>query len=184
MNTIEVERWAPVFGYEGFYDVSTLGRVRSIMRTVQIGSNLRTARGGPVSPILGSRGYYVVNLTANGKRRQLFLHKLVLEAFVSRRPDGMEACHNDGNRLNCSLENLRWDTRSGNHKDKRKHGTWQVGEKANNSKLTEEVVIEIRRRGLSAVRAQREYGLSRTNAKRIVRGDTWWYLNEQQSDDS
>lgn len=182
MNNIELERWAPVLGYEGIYEVSTFGRVRSLARTVRIGMNSRTVGGVFVSPILGSRGYFVVNFTAYGKRKQHFLHKLVLEAFIGPRPDGMEACHNDGSRINCSLKNLRWDTRSGNHKDKREHGTWQVGEKANNSKLTEQLVIEIRGRGLSAAQAHREYGLSKTNAKRIVRGDTWRYLNEQQID--
>lgn len=124
-----------------------------------------------------------MNLTRPGTRRQMFLHKVILEAFIGKRPEGMESCHNNGDRLDARLENLRWDTRSGNHKDKRKHGTWQVGEKANNAKLTEAIVLEIRKRGLSAAQAQREYGLSKTNARRIVRGDTWWYLNEQQAID-
>ena len=58
----------------------------------------------------------------------------------------MQACHNDGNRLNCKLENLRWDTISNNHKDKRIHGTWQIGEKANNSKYTEKIIREMNRK--------------------------------------
>ena len=178
----DAERWMPVLGFEGFYEASDMGRVRSVPRLVRFGTRgaMRTTGGVVLSPVMGSRGYPVVNLTRPGVRRQLFLHKVVLEAFTGGRPEGMEACHNNGETTDARLENLRWDTRSGNHKDKRKHGTWQVGEKANNSKLTEEVVIEIRKRGLSAAQAQREYGLSKTNAKRIVRGDTWWYLNEQQ----
>lgn len=179
----DVELWIPVLGFEGFYEASNMGRVRSVPRLVRFGVRgvTRTVGGVILSPVMGSRGYPVVNLTKPGVRRQMFLHKVILEAFTGGRPEGMEACHNDGDTTNSRLENLRWDTRSGNHEDKRKHGTWQVGEMANNSKLTEAVVIEIRKRGLSAAQASREYGLSKTNAKRIVRGDTWRYLNEQQT---
>lgn len=173
--------WRPVFGYESTYEVSSVGQIRSKKRTVSIGKNKREVGGNFVKPILGSRGYYVVNFTAGGKRRQHFLHKLVLESFIGPRPDGMDSCHNNGDRLDCSIKNLRWDTKSGNHKDKRKHGTWQVGEKANNSKLKEAVVLEIRRRGLTPAQAVKEFGLSSTNAKRVVSGETWWYLNEQQT---
>lgn len=177
------EMWRPVLGYEGSYEASNMGQVRSVPRIVRSGAHgaMRKAGGVILSPIMGSRGYPVVNLTRQGSRRQLFLHKVILEAFTGARPEGMEACHNNGDTADARLDNLRWDTRSGNHKDKRKHGTWQVGEKANNSKLTEATVIEIRRRGLTAAQARREFGLSKTNATRIVRGDTWWYLNEQQT---
>lgn len=179
------EKWVPVLGFEGFYEVSSLGRVRSIARVVAAGRRgaTRVAGGVTLKPMVGSRGYPVVNLTKAGLRKQMFLHKVVLEAFTGGRPEGMECCHENGDTLDARLENLRWDTRSGNHKDKRKHGTWQVGERANNAKLTEAVVIEIRKRGLSAAQARREYGLSKTNARRIVRGDTWWYLDEQQTVD-
>lgn len=180
-----VERWMPVPGFEGFYEASDTGRVRSVPRLVRCGARgaMKSVGGVVLSAVMGSRGYPVVNLTRPGTRRQMFLHKVILEAFIGKRPEGMESCHNNGDRLDARLENLRWDTRSGNHKDKRKHGTWQVGEKANNAKLTEAIVLEIRKRGLSAAQAQREYGLSKTNARRIVRGDTWWYLNEQQAID-
>lgn len=176
MNSAD-EIWVPVYGYEGIYEVSSLGRVRSLKRIVRFGKSTRVVEGGVIRPILGSRGYFVVNFTANGSRKQHFLHKLVLESFVGPRPDGMDACHNNGNPLDCAIANLRWDTRSGNHKDKRKHGTWQVGERANNVKLTEAVVREIRQRKLLASEAQREFGLSRTNAKRIVSYKTWPHVH-------
>ena len=89
----------------------------------------------------------------------------------------MQCCHNDGNKLNCNLDNLRWDTISNNHKDKRVHGTWQVGEKANNVKLTNKIVISIRTNKLTPKQAVEIYGLSLTNAKRIVNKETWKHLD-------
>ena len=166
--------WKPVFGFEGFYEVSQEGQVKSIAR--QHPKIKRWMGGGIVKPILGSRGYFVINLTKTGVRKQMFLHKIVLEAFVGLRPYEHEACHNDGNPLNCKLENLRWDTKSNNHKDKKKHGTWQVGEKANNVKLNNKIVFDIRNRKLTASQAAKEYRLSKTNAKRIVNFETWKHL--------
>lgn len=166
--------WKPVLGFEGFYKVSQEGQIRSIAR--QHPKIKRWMGGGIVKPILGSRGYFVINLTKTGVRKQVFLHKIVLEAFIGLRPIGYEACHNDGNPLNCKIENLRWDTKSNNHQDKKKHGTWQVGEKANNVKLTNLIVLEIRSKKLTASQAVKEYGLSLTNAKRIVNFQTWKHL--------
>lgn len=167
------EQWAAMLGYEGLYEVSSMGRVKSLKRVVNIGTNKREVPERILNPIVGTRGYYVINLTAHGRRKQVFLHKVVLEAFIGPRPEGMEACHNNGKKLDCYLDNLRWDTRSCNHKDKRIHGTWQVGEAANNVKLTERTVREIRQRGLTATQAQKEFGMSKTNARRIVNYVTW-----------
>lgn len=170
-------------GFDGYYEASDLGRVRSISRQVAFGKNkTRTTESRILRPIAGTRGYPVVNLTRPGKRAQKFLHHVVLEAFLGERPDGTQACHNNGDRDDARLVNLRWDTPSSNHKDKRKHGTWQVGERANNVKLTEKIVLTIRAKGLTAAQASREFGLSKTNAARIVNHKTWTYLDEQQAD--
>lgn len=161
---------------EQHYEVSSHGRVRSLPREVRIGDRSRRAGGRTLAAIVGSRDYLVVNLSCHGKRVQVFLHKLVLEAFVGPRPDGQEACHNDGNRRNCALSNLRWDTRSANHSDKVAHGTAQRGEKANNVKLNDETVLAMRSAGLSAKQAAKLFGTSKTNAARILRGQTWRHL--------
>lgn len=170
-----MEIWNPVIGFEGLYEVSSDANVRSIRR--QNPKNKRWMGGSLVKPIIGSRGYYVVNLTRSGLRKQVFLHKMVLEAFLGPRPEGMQGCHNDGNPLNCIFENLRWDTPSGNHKDKRLHGTWQVGEKANNSKFTSDVIFDIRKNGLTAKQASEKYGMSLTHAKRVINKESWSHLD-------
>lgn len=173
-----MELWQPVFGFEGLYEVSSLGNIRSLPRVNP--RNKRVMGGTFVKPLLGSRGYLVVNLTSGPIRKQVFLHKLILEAFVGKRPNDYDACHNNGIKNDCRLSNLRWDTRSANHKDKKKHGTWQVGEKANNVKLTEKIVLEIREKKLSVLQVVNIYKTSKSNAKRIINHKTWTYLDEQQ----
>lgn len=119
------EEWRPVVGYEGYYEVSNLGRVRSLDRRVSNGSgNTRIARGVMLKPSLRDGfKYYVVNLGhGRGRRRTVQVHILVLEAFVGPRPDGLIACHNDGIHLNNRSSNLRWDTYSENLRDQVRHG--------------------------------------------------------------
>lgn len=112
------ERWLSVPGHEGAYEVSDHGRVRSLPR---LAGNVRPRRrpGQHLAgrPTLG--GYLRVQMAGQDK----YIHRLVLEAFVAPCPDGMEACHNDGDRTNNHISNLRWDTRLGNCQDIIAHGT-------------------------------------------------------------
>lgn len=113
------EKWKAIPGCEGFYEVSDRGRVRSLDRIVALG---RRRKGQFLSPDRGHRGHLQVTLYKNGKRERIFVHRLVLQAFVGACPSGMEACHwndiPDDNRL----ENLRWDTPSANRHDSLRNG--------------------------------------------------------------
>jgi len=82
-------------------------------------------------------GYLSVNFWESNKKRTLLLHSLMLEVFIGPRPDGMQACHNDGDKSNSAIENLRWDTRQGNEADKVKHRTKLTGSKVTGSVLVE-----------------------------------------------
>lgn len=84
-----------------------------------------------------------------GHRVRARVHIVVLETFVGPRPDGAEACHNDGNPLNNSLENLRWDTHTGNMQDCVRHGRTLAGTKNPKAKLTPEQVAQIKKRRAS-----------------------------------
>lgn len=123
------EQWRPVVGYEGFYEVSDHGRVRSVPRGVW-----KRSRWGSMAwyevPVRQLRltpldGYRVVGLRRNDAtgQRQKKVHRLVLEAFVGPCPDGMEACHWNGDRADNRIVNLRWDTPSSNSYDRVRHGT-------------------------------------------------------------
>lgn len=114
------ESWRPVAGYEGAYEVSDLGRVRSLNRLTSHGHN---RRGVTLKPFPMQRGYMVVNLWWANQPRMWLVHRLVLAAFVGPQPVGMEALHGDGDPANNRLTNLRWGTHSENQYDQVAHGT-------------------------------------------------------------
>lgn len=117
MNT----QWRPVDGYVGAYEVSNDGRVRSLDRRA---TNGRSLNGKVLAQAIRAKdGYHQVSLTFGGHQRSHLVHVLVLEAFVGKRPEGLDACHNDGNPSNNTVGNLRWDTRSSNVRDQVTHGT-------------------------------------------------------------
>lgn len=114
MNT--KEEWRPVVGYEGLYEVSNLGRVRSLPRTMKTRhgkpENRYHLKGRILKQIRTSRGYLVVML---GKGNQAFVHRLVLSAFVPN-PENKPFCdHIDADRTNNIVSNLRWATYSENN---------------------------------------------------------------------
>ena len=117
------EIWRAVKDFEGSYEVSSLGQVRSLDRQVpSCRGRTRAAPGRVLSPTRTKGGYAQVSLRGSGRRRTAHVHSLVLEAFVGPRPrPGMEACHGDGDSSNDRLSNLRWDTNSANHYDAVRH---------------------------------------------------------------
>ena len=119
-----VEQWKPVHGYEGIYEVSSHGRVRSLDRTVTY-SDGRVCRlkGKALRTPPNQDGYPRANLSAQGKSQVRHVHALVAEAFIGPRPDGVDVCHGDGDPANNRLDNLRYGTRSENMLDAVRHGT-------------------------------------------------------------
>lgn len=145
------EEWRPVVGFEGLYEVSNLGRVRSLDRVVtscgsQKGPYLRRLKGRIIKPLVGTDRYLYVNLHAeNDVYRRPAIHVLVARAFIGERPDGKVVCHNDGRRTNCEAANLRYDTTEENAVDTHAHGTSLLGEKNPASKLTAADITQIRK---------------------------------------
>lgn len=108
------ETWRPVVGWEGFYEVSDQGQVRSVPRPKCSG---RILRAHP-----NQKGYLIVVFSGAGKRRAFAVHRLVAEAFIGPIPDGWHTCHIDGNTENNSAPNLRYATPSENNRDIIRHG--------------------------------------------------------------
>jgi hypothetical protein len=163
------EVWKPVVGWEGFYDVSNLGRVKSLDRVVVWGNGLRSIAGRIMSTPLSS-GYPVVVLKRKGVKYHTAVHSLVLKAFVGNRPSRCQACHFDGDRANAKLSNLRWATQSENEADKKRHGTYQYGERNPNAKLTDGQATEIRLSTESATLVAKKYGIHRVAVHDIRNG--------------
>lgn len=119
-----MERWKPVVGYEGMYEVSDLGRVRSLARKSKRGNHFLTINETILKPYRIPPGNYLsVSLSKNGVLERFRIHRLVLAAFHGPCPNGMVGCHNNGIIDDLRASNLRWDTKSANALDSVAHGT-------------------------------------------------------------
>jgi hypothetical protein len=172
-----MEEWRDVVGFEGLYQVSNFGRVRSVTtKEIQISFDLvRSEKTHKIKKQTIDKVFNrpFLSLWKNNKPKICRPHKLVMEAFVSIRPQGMECCHNDGNPQNNHLSNLRWDTAKSNQADRVKHGTTNRGEQCGNAKLTLEQVRAIRQDNRLQRIIAAEYGVKDNTISRIKSGKRW-----------
>lgn len=116
------ERWKPVKGYEGIYEVSDHGRVRSLDRTVLRNEHEMKQKGRILKQYALRGKHRMVKMARNGTRRNAYVHQLVATAFIGERPEGMEVCHWDDNPQNNHVSNLRWGTHGDNMRDMNRNG--------------------------------------------------------------
>lgn len=177
-----IEEWRPVPGYGGYYEASSLGRIRVVDRIVvkrhRSGKLIKQKYSGRLlNPCkTDDLGHMVVHLGIDGKKVNASVHRLVLLAFVGKPSDGEEACHNNGDASDNRAENLRWDTHAANNGDRMLHGTYALGEDHAMAKLTAEQVIEIRNSWTGYADICRRYGISKSQAHRIRTGDSWRHV--------
>ena len=114
MKFIE-EIWKPVVGYEGTYEVSSLGRVKSCERTI-IRSNGREIKFPDkiMKPSTNHKGYLIIDLRKNGKRSGGFVHRLVGKAFIDNPLNKEQINHKNGNKKDNRAQNLEWVTNQEN----------------------------------------------------------------------
>ena len=141
------EEWKDIPGYEGRYQASTLGRIRGVERKQTLTSPngntyTRTVKGRVLKQCIGSNGYEYVGLRKTEKSKNATfeaVHIMVAAAFLGSRPRGLLICHNDGNKTNNTVANLRYDTGRENMLD-----VYRCGGKC--GKLTPEQAREIKKR--------------------------------------
>ena len=150
------EQWKAVPDWEGWYSVSSEGRVRSeprwLVKKDRFGHDQKQFHKGRVLKVnILKSGYGAVSLTAPGyKRYYAYVHQLVLLAFEGSAPEGHEVRHLNGVRADSRLSNLTYGTRSENALDRHAHGTMLTsnpatrGEKNTKAKLTLRQVKQIR----------------------------------------
>lgn len=118
------EEWRPVVGYEGYYEVSDHGRIRSLDRIVRlVDGRDRPLKGRSLVLSAHPKGYRTAKLSVHGNKQTVMIHRVVLQAFIGPRPRDMEVCHNDGDPANNRLGNLRYASTSANRYDSVEHGT-------------------------------------------------------------
>ncbi len=170
MNKIEI--WKDVPKYEKIYKISNYGKVKRLVGWKCWHERiLKSSDNG--------RGYNWVYLSKNNIRRKYYIHRLVLESFVGPCPQEMEGCHNDGKTKNNFIENLRWDTRKNNNRDKIKHGTLVCGSKIKQSKLSDQNVIDIINRyinGESGTNIAKDFCVNFSAIYKILRQESWKHV--------
>ena len=183
--THTTEQWRAVPGYEGFYEVSDHGRVRSLDRTIVTKAGVsKTLNGKVLKQTMGKRGYVSIMMSRNNGTRRRETQGLVAEAFLGPRPEGYDVCHNDGNPSNNHVDNLRYDTRAGNMADRVQHGTHARGDRCYNAKLSWPQVREIRTSYATGCVTQQEladyYNVSRRTISGVVRNESWTHDPQEQ----
>lgn len=169
------EQWKSIVGYESFYVISESGIVQS----------KRSWRGKyrEMGQRPDAKGYLRVGLTdETGHQRARRVHILVAEAFIGPRPEGLQLNHKDGNKINNHWSNLEYVTASENSTHAVKMGLRHspCGSAHKRSKLTEEQVLEIRRRyssGGDSAGLAKEFGIDKSNVWLIVTRKAWKHVD-------
>ena len=173
-----VADWRDLPGFPG-YQVSSTGLVRSVDRSIVVERRPgwfvpRTYKGRILRPRINKQGYksFIAHY------QTVSIHHAVLLAFVGPRPPGMYACHNDGDRLNNCLSNLRWATPKENSADAAAHGTQVRGETNGSARLDRRAVLLVRALGphCTASRIGGLLGVKAATVSDILNGKTWKHV--------
>lgn len=166
------EEWRDVAGYGGRYQVSNLGRVRSLNRTiVQSNGKTQARRGRLLKPRPTKAGYRQVHLYEEGAGANQYIHRLVLDAFVGSAPDGTECNHKDGDKTNNHVDNLEWVSHTENIRHAYDNGLCGA------AKLSPEIAEMIRKVYALGQHTQEQigqmFGINQQMTSNIVRGESW-----------
>lgn len=147
------ETWVPVAGYEGLYEVSNTGKIKSVKAQKLMKQHQ-------------NRGYLISHICKKGKHFNLKIHRAVAEAFIPNPEGKREVNHIDGNKMNNHSSNLEWVTPSENIRHARENGLSWLGK---NNPVTSKAVDMFTKDGEyiktfpSFMEANRETGVSRAN---------------------
>lgn len=162
------EIWKDIPGFEGRYQASTYGRIRSVDRAVRVTPHgkeaMRTIKGRVLRPGKQDTGHLTVVL--GREHGSMPVHTAVALTFLGPRPEGKDVCHNDGNPKNNRVENLRYGDRTDNILDVyRVGGRWR--------KLSLEEIKEIRElmdKGAVGAEVARQFNVSPSTVSKIKLG--------------
>jgi hypothetical protein len=170
-----MEIWKDIVGYEGLYQVSNLGRVKSLPK--MCGRSFREERLLTVD--LSNCGYNRVSLCKDNKLTKYGVHRLVATAFIENPCNLPQVNHLDGNKTNNNVCNLEWCTAKDNTNHAFNNGLRATGETHWKSKLTEKDVAWIREHYLKGDRIYgskalgRKFNVKDSTILCVVNGITW-----------
>lgn len=166
------EVWKPVVGWEGLYEVSNNGRVRSTRKT----TNSFVGRILVATP--KNNGYLHVGLCRNNRVTSRHVHKLVFEAFIGPIPDELEINHRNTDKNDNRPENFELLTHAENMRHARENGLMQRGADRWNSKLTEKDILEIRSLYGSMSREEigKRFGITKSHVWSVATNKVWKHV--------
>lgn len=173
-----MEVWKDIEGYEGLYQISNLGRVKSLERKIKRRNDrIQTVKERILKLNLNKEGYHTVKLHKKGKGKTYLVHRLVANTFITNPDNKLEVNHINGVKNDNNVNNLEWNTRKENMRhavDNRLHD--QKGSKSNTAKLTEEQVLEIMDSNSTCRALAKMYGVNKSTINRIKRRRTWSHI--------
>jgi len=175
-----IERWKAIAGYEGRYEVSDKGHVRSLARTAFNGKATHKLRNRVLVRCKGGHGYLVVSLWKNGETTKRTIHRLVAEAFIPNTYDLPEVNHKDGIKTHITSDNLEWSTHQNNTKHAFAAGLNAKGEDRTQAKLTDKAVRAIRKAGAIGYTQSclaKQWGVSKSVISRILLRKVWAHVS-------
>lgn len=186
--SIETETWKPVCGYEGLYEISDKGRVKSLAKEVRhpSGALIRMQPERIMKIMKNAKGYEFADLYKDGKRFHGTVHRMVLSAFCPvENMDSLTVNHKDFDKSNNTLENLEWTTNyeniqhsvdAGKHHAKTNKNKSPFFSTKKNHKLKPEDVVEIRNlldRGTKLKEISDRYSVSESLISNIKNNKMW-----------
>jgi NTP pyrophosphatase (non-canonical NTP hydrolase) len=188
-SSSQEETWVPAFGAEGYYEVSSLGRIRSVARDVRSKMSKTGTRrtNGRIlkTNSISNAGYYSAKMSIEGKKVYWDLHRLVLQSFRPCSDNRNEVNHKNGNKLDNRIENLEWITRGDNVRHVYASGNkvTKKGSQVSISKLTESDIPVIRKliaNGATYKSVGDMYGVSYVAIIQIIKNKTWKHVKREE----
>lgn len=165
-----MEEWRSVPGYEGIYEASSLGRIKTLPRRLKTWYGTRACHEKILKTRVCTNGYLNIALQKDRQVKWTTVHAVVARTFHGEPKPGQEVRHLDGNRVNCAAGNLEWGTRFDNMRDQYRHRTRAFGERAGVANITQELADWIRESSQRGPELHEITGVSLSTISRIKRG--------------